>query len=74
MNLKNLKKDKLFDTWLVDYARMDKDSYVPFEDWYKNLQCAAVKTKQISKLTNEDIIKQAEEIQKRAVKKKNEHI
>ena len=53
---------------------MNKESYVSFEVWYKQLQKAAVKTKQISKLTNEDIIKQAEEIQKRAVKKKNEYI
>jgi len=53
---------------------MDKESYISFDDWYEQLQKAAVNTKKISKLTNEDILKQAEEIRKRAVKKNNEHI
>lgn len=59
---------------MVDYSRMDKESYISFDDWYEQLQKAAVNTKKISKLTNEDILKQAEEIRKRAVKKNNEHI
>ena len=59
---------------MVDYSHMDKESYISFDDWYEQLQKAAVNTKKISKLTNEDILKQAEEIRKRAVKKNNEHI
>ena len=59
-------EDKVWDRWLVDYSKMDKDSFISFED-YKNNMLGSHECIEISK---EELLKAAEEIERRSLKKK----
>lgn len=51
--------EKLWQRWLVDYARMDKDSFISFDDYKKDILKTPTKFKRKSK---EEIFKQADNI------------
>ncbi len=50
-------EDKLWDQWLVDFARMDQETFIPFEDYKKE----AFKPKP-EKLDIDKILAEAEKI------------
>lgn len=55
--------EMLWQRWLVDYARMDKDSFVGFQEYKKKLMVTSTSThKSKSAKTKEEIIKDSEKI------------
>lgn len=60
-------EDKLFSMWVQLYPRMNKDSFVSWGDYYT--QCTK---KSITNKSNEDILKESEEILKHSQKRGDE--
>lgn len=50
---------KAFEMWLTLYPKMDKESYIPFSEFY------SPKKPEISKKSKEEILEQAERIKKK---------
>lgn len=55
-------KQKAWDMWLIKYQHMDKESFVPFSEFYRTL------TQPLSTRSKEDILKDVNEIRNRARK------
>lgn len=51
-------EDRLWDQWKVDYARMDKETFVSFEDY----KAKAFKEKVENKIDIKEILEKAEKI------------
>jgi hypothetical protein len=54
-------EEKAWQMWLTKYQNMDKKSFIPFSQFYKK----AIST-EINQRPTEDILKEVEEIRKRA--------
>lgn len=61
-------EDKVWDRWLVDYRKMDKDNFTNFED-YKNKMLGINECVEISK---EELLKESECIEKKSLERKKE--
>lgn len=59
-------EDKVWDRWLVDYRKMDKDNFTNFED-YKNKMLGINECVEISK---EALLKESEDIEKKSLERK----
>jgi len=59
--LEEYKKEKAWQVWLAKYQHMDKESYVPFEDFYKKTKVPEV----IYRRPAADILAEADEIRKK---------
>jgi len=54
--------EMLWQRWLVDYARMDKDHFVGFQEYKKKLMASAPTNKSKPTKTKEEIVKDSEKI------------
>lgn len=53
-------EDRVWEQWLVDYTRMDKNNFVPFSKYLEGMKVTDVSTTR----TDEEIIEDAENILK----------
>lgn len=63
-------REKLFEIWLVNFSRMDKDNFISFEDYIKDLEQKAEVQKRIDSKSSDEILSMVDDIRKRAGKKK----
>ena len=61
--------DKAWDRWLVDYNKMTKESFISFEEYRESLFTARP-IQEEKYLTKEELLKEAEEIENKIIKKK----
>lgn len=59
-------EDKVWDRWLVDYRKMDKDNFTNFED-YKNKMLGI---NECVEITKEELLKESEYIEKKSLERK----
>ena len=63
-------EDRLWDRWLVDYRGMTKDTFISFDDYKSKI--IGVVTQDITTESKEDLLKMADEIERKISQKRGE--